>query len=150
MNIFKKEILNCIKFQIQIISNMKWLVRQFYLRRINTKPIKVSNPFTIKISNPKAKPNQASLFRFKIIEVITDNIATIGVNLSFICHFVNNPKLYNPNNGPQVNPANFNTLSIILESLNAYLKKSITKIETKTKQYRKNTWIKYLSSNHLI
>jgi hypothetical protein len=55
--------------------------------------MKVSIPFTINISNPKANPNHDSLKRFKIIELITAVIATMGTNLSFTFHLVNNPKL---------------------------------------------------------
>jgi hypothetical protein len=56
-------------------------------------PIKVSNPFTISISNPKAKPNQATLLRLSTTDEMTAKMATIGTHLSFTFHLVNNPKL---------------------------------------------------------
>jgi hypothetical protein len=63
-------------------------------------PIKVSNPFTIKISNPNSNPNQAMLFRLSTTDKMTAKMATIGTNLSFTFHFVNSQKLYNPSKGP--------------------------------------------------
>ena len=53
-----------------------------------------------------------------------------GTALSFTLNLVKSPKVYSPNNGPYVYPANVNIFAITLSSAIKYLKIRITAMST--------------------
>jgi hypothetical protein len=76
------------------------LESRFFLLKTNS-PTKVSKPFRRSSSNPNLYPlNKTTEYLLRKKQATGEKTAIAGVILSLTILFVNNPKVYNPSNGP--------------------------------------------------